>query len=259
MLATSSNKSWADQQEEQDGTIVQVSEENGIKTIVEEKIKDGKKVRITKKVKTVKVQKKNIPIVEERRKWKKFGQAGQAGLLPDVTSVGEPIHFEYTNNKKSTTTTQTAMDEQEVLLNRIQMQLAKEATEATEQETTPENTEEDENKLKAPSSNAYVPPSMKNRTTGGFGGGRTDSEVNTTIKVSNLDVKATEQDLRLLFGQVGRIIKVFVPGDRGRNRGFALITYSTVEEAEEAIEKFERFSLNHLLLSVEWSENKKRF
>lgn len=257
MLATS-NKSWADQQEEQDGTIVQVSEENGIKTIVEEKIKDGKKVRITKKVKTVKVQKKNIPIVEERRKWKKFGQAGQSGLLPDVTSVGEPIHFEYTNSKKATTAVQTVMDDQELLLNRIQMQLAKEATEATEQETTPENNEEDENKLKAPSSNAYVPPSMKNRPSG-FGGGRSDSDVNTTIKVSNLDVKATEQDLRLLFGQVGRIMKVFVPGDRGRNRGFALITYSTVEEAEEAIEKFERFSLNHLLLSVEWSENKKRF
>ena len=55
------------------------------------------------------------------------------------------------------------------------------------------------------------------------------------------------------------IVKVFLPGDRGRNRGFALITYSTVEEAEEAMEKFERFSLNHLLLSVEWSENKKRF
>jgi len=254
MLTTSPNKSWADQEEEK---IINIDEENGIKTVVEEKIIDGKKVKITKKIKISKAAKKVNPIVEERKKWKKFGIAAEGGLLPDVTSIGEPIHFEYTNKKKQTTAIQTVMDDQELLLNRIQMQLQKEATEMKEETT--EEVAEDENKLKAPGSGAYVPPSLKNKAPGMMGSYDRSSEVNQTIRVGNLDEVATEQDLRLLFGEVGRIIKCYLPGDRGRNRGFALITFSSPEEAELAIKKFDRFSLNHLLLNVEWSKNQRRY
>ncbi|KAF0980655.1 hypothetical protein FDP41_013138 [Naegleria fowleri] len=252
---SSASKSWADQEEE--GNIVQIIDDKktGIKTIIEEKMKDGKKVRITKKIKTVKVQKKHNPLVEERRKWKKFGSA-QTGNLPEVTAVGEPINFEYTNKKQSTAL-QTVMDEQELLLNRIQMQLAKEATEVKDEaETEPQ---EDEDKLKAPSSGAYIPPSLKNKQLGAGSTGRSD--VNTTIRVGNLDQGATESDLRLLFGDVGRIAKVYLPmnNDRTRNRGFALITYTTPEDAEKAINRFDGFILNHLLLDVEWSKTERKF
>ncbi|KAG2393157.1 hypothetical protein C9374_009734 [Naegleria lovaniensis] len=255
--SSTASKSWADQEEE--GNIVQIIDDKktGIKTIIEEKMKDGKKVRIVKKIKTVKVQKKHNPLVEERRKWKKFGSA-QSGNLPEVTAVGEPINFEYTNNKKQSTALQTVMDEQELLLNRIQMQLAKEATE-TKEEASENEPQEDEDKLKAPSSGAYIPPSLKNKQLGAGTAGRSD--VNTTIRVGNLDQRATESDLRLLFGDIGRIVKVYLPfnNDRTRNRGFALITYTTPEDCEKAIDQFDGFSLNHLLLNVEWSKTERKF
>ncbi|KAL9643284.1 hypothetical protein ABK040_014740 [Willaertia magna] len=245
---TDSKLSWADQEED-----------GGIKIITEERIKDGKKVRIIKKVK-VKQQKKINPIVEERRKWKKFGLAIDTSLGErDVTAIGEPIHFEPVNKTFQPTSIPTIADEKEQVLNKIQTQLAKEAEskiEEKKEEHVIQPTVQDKTKA-----GVYVPPSLRNKTfsdtaSSSSGGG----EVNRAIRVTNLDERATENDLRLLFGQVGKIIKVYLPaGYNGGNKGFALITYSTPEEAEEAIKRFDNFSLNHLLLSVEWSKQQRRF
>jgi RNA recognition motif-containing protein len=60
-----------------------------------------------------------------------------------------------------------------------------------------------------------------------------------TIYVGNLAFKATEADLRDVFGDYGAIKRVVVPTDRdtGRVRGFAFVELSQVQEEDEAIEQ----------------------
>jgi RNA recognition motif-containing protein len=59
--------------------------------------------------------------------------------------------------------------------------------------------------------------------------------------VGNLSWDAVEDDLQELFGKTGTVTEVAVMRDRftGRARGFAFITMSTTEEAQEAIRQFE--------------------
>lgn len=59
--------------------------------------------------------------------------------------------------------------------------------------------------------------------------------------VGNLPWAAAEGDLESLFSQVGRVETVHVMRDKftGRARGFAFVTMSSSEEAEEAVRRFE--------------------
>lgn len=59
--------------------------------------------------------------------------------------------------------------------------------------------------------------------------------------VGNLSWDAVEDDLQELFSKAGTVTEVAVMRDRftGRARGFAFVTMSTAEEANEAIRQFE--------------------
>ncbi len=59
--------------------------------------------------------------------------------------------------------------------------------------------------------------------------------------VGNLSWSAEEQDLQDLFAQVGSVQEVAIMRDKftGKARGFAFVTMSTPDEAQEAIRRFE--------------------
>jgi RNA recognition motif-containing protein len=59
--------------------------------------------------------------------------------------------------------------------------------------------------------------------------------------VGNLSWDATEDDLQELFAKAGTVTEVAVMRDRftGRARGFAFVSMSSPEEAQEAIHQFE--------------------
>ena len=56
------------------------------------------------------------------------------------------------------------------------------------------------------------------------------------IYVGNLDYSTSDADLRLLFEKFGRVSSVHLPIDRstGRSRGFAFVTMSRLDDADEA-------------------------
>jgi RNA recognition motif-containing protein len=58
-----------------------------------------------------------------------------------------------------------------------------------------------------------------------------------TIYVGNLAFKATESDLRNVFGEYGGVKRVVVPTDRetGRVRGFAFVELDQVQAEDHAI------------------------
>jgi RNA recognition motif-containing protein len=58
-----------------------------------------------------------------------------------------------------------------------------------------------------------------------------------TIYVGNLSFKATETDLRDVFGEYGGVKRVVVPTDRdtGRARGFAFVELDQIQDEDKAI------------------------
>jgi cold-inducible RNA-binding protein len=72
------------------------------------------------------------------------------------------------------------------------------------------------------------------------------------LYVGNLSFSTTEDELRTLFAQAGTVAAVELIKDRdtGSSKGFAFITMSTQVEAEEAIKKYNGFSLGNREIKV---------
>ena len=70
--------------------------------------------------------------------------------------------------------------------------------------------------------------------------------------VGNLPFNAEEQDLQQLFGSVGTVDSVNVMRDQatGRARGFAFVEMGSDDEAQQAIEKFNNYSMGGRNLTV---------
>lgn len=107
-------------------------------------------------------------------------------------------------------------------------------------------------------SQRYVPPRDR-RGAGPASSSRYGEEV-PAIRVSNITSAATQEDLQQLFEKFGRISRIHLGRDRRTNesRGFAFINYQSRDDAQTAINKMNGYGYDHLILSVEWSENRKK-
>lgn len=76
--------------------------------------------------------------------------------------------------------------------------------------------------------------------------------VTKRLYVGNLPYSATEADIRDLFSQSGEITGVTLITDRetGRSKGFGFVEMSTEAEAEDAIRRFNGYSMNNRNLTV---------
>lgn len=72
------------------------------------------------------------------------------------------------------------------------------------------------------------------------------------LYVGNLPYSVTQDELRELFAQVGEPTEINLITDRdtGRPKGFGFVEMATDEEAQEAIRRFNGFSLQNRALTV---------
>jgi cold-inducible RNA-binding protein len=65
--------------------------------------------------------------------------------------------------------------------------------------------------------------------------------MNSKLYVGNLSFETLEVDVQDLFAQAGTVTETMLMQDRatGQSRGFAFVTMSTPEEAQEAIRRFD--------------------
>src|SRR5258708_13490445 len=72
------------------------------------------------------------------------------------------------------------------------------------------------------------------------------------LYVGNLSYSTTEDQIRDLFAQVGEVASVSLITDRetGRAKGFGFIEMSTAEQAQEAIKRFNGYTLDERTLTV---------
>ncbi len=72
------------------------------------------------------------------------------------------------------------------------------------------------------------------------------------LYVGNLSYGATQEQIRELFAQAGEVTDVSLVTDRdtGRPRGFGFVEMATEEGAQEAIKKFNGYTLDQRALTV---------
>lgn len=72
------------------------------------------------------------------------------------------------------------------------------------------------------------------------------------LYVGNLSYNVTEGQLRELFSEVGEIADATVITDRdsGRSKGFGFVEMATEEQAQEAIKRFNGYTLDERPLTV---------
>ncbi|CAK7328177.1 unnamed protein product [Dovyalis caffra] len=72
------------------------------------------------------------------------------------------------------------------------------------------------------------------------------------LYVGNLPYDVDSEDLAQLFNQAGtvEVAEVIYNRETDQSRGFGFVTMSTVDEAEQAVEKFHRYDLNGRSLTV---------
>lgn len=78
------------------------------------------------------------------------------------------------------------------------------------------------------------------------------------LYVGNLSYSTTEEDLRTLFGQAGKVESVAVIKDRdtGQSKGFAFVEMATQAEAQTAINRFNSYKLGERALTVNMARPK---
>lgn len=76
--------------------------------------------------------------------------------------------------------------------------------------------------------------------------------MNKKLYVGNLPYSTTEDHLQELFSQAGEITQVIVIKDRdtGRSKGFGFVEMETESGAEEAIRRFNGYSMDNRALTV---------
>eukprot|EP01001_Neometanema_parovale_P008436 NODE_4714_length_1027_cov_22.165929_g4510_i0.p1 GENE.NODE_4714_length_1027_cov_22.165929_g4510_i0~~NODE_4714_length_1027_cov_22.165929_g4510_i0.p1 ORF type:complete len:274 (-),score=76.71 NODE_4714_length_1027_cov_22.165929_g4510_i0:158-979(-) len=260
--------SWADDDDvdflEDDGQTLRFEtpvDENGIKTITDIQYRDGKKIKVTKKVRVVKkVVRVNTRAVERLKKWKKFGKA--TANDPSITVVErDPAVFSISGKNK--TLAEKGIDRE--IEKMIRASQAKEKGMEASDAFKPSSLRPggrsrfaDAGPAAKPAAvdpNTYKPPSKRGGVDAGGSrmGARDDGTY--TVRVSNLSEDIKEQDLRDLFGTYGRLQRVFLAKDRETNesKGFAFVNFFDRADAEKAIEKVSGFGYGHLILQVEWA------
>lgn len=217
---------------------------------------------ITKvKVTTEKVR--EAKSVEERRRWRKFGNAlkdGAEGAQRSTIISKDDIFIEDPNADIDVQEEDAAKD----LSSNLNEFWAKQQKRQLERKYGVEGKDDPAgggwNVVGAGGGTAggsggkYIPPSARAAMAGGVKPERRTDDLNT-IRVTNISENTTEADLQDLFKPFGRISRVYLAKDKEtlQSRGFAFVSFVNKDDAAKAMEKLQGFGYDHLILKLEWA------
>jgi len=251
----------------------------GIKTVIEYVERDGKTYKVSKKVRQKVTTRKINLAIEERRKWEKFGRGGEGAtdengdvLRQEPIKCQEEIKIDPIQ-KIGGTPAAAEQDAEEAFFEesiKIYEELTKEKKVWTDiNKAKQEERDEVAEKPAAVSMTAaqagppgapgrYVPPSLRDGKGGKSDGkgGKGDRDQEASLRVFNLSEDCKDGDLQELFGQFGRLQRVFLAKhmDTNESKGFAFITYYNREDGERAIKKLHGHGYDNLIMKVEWAK-----
>lgn len=260
------------------------ADKDGIKTVIEYTERDGKTYKVTKKVKQTTVKSWTNKNILARKTMSKFGKphTNEAGEKHLCVKSEEDVNIELTKKTTQVTVKDDAEDQfyEESLdmannltkekkvwtdMNRAR-QLERDEVggpaqaddKAAETTTTAAETTTASG---APTPGKYVPPSLRGAQAGGKdgkGGGKGDmqQQQEASLRITNLSEDVREGDLQDLFGQFGRLQRVYLAKDMTtlQSRGFAFVTYYSREDAQRAINKLNGHGYDNLILQVQFAK-----
>lgn len=285
-------RNWADIDEDDDEDMDDVGgktgqmilqtapDKDGIKTVVEYTEKNGQTYKITKKMKVTVTYKRVSQAAQERKNMAQFGKAASNPPEQEVRFVTRTpeeaaLYLEYT--KKPGMANLAGKDDAEDKFHEESLNItenlfrekkvwAAAAARAREAENTAVADAEKKDPLPALAAAAadssqpgrYLPPSLRGAAGDkGKGGGKGDnSGQEASLRVTNLSEDVKEGDLQDLFGQCGRLQRVYLAKDMQtfQSKGFAFITYYNKEDAQKAIDKLNGHGYDNLILQVNWAK-----
>jgi len=285
-------KKWADVDEDEDegldagpaksgARFETKADAQGIKTVIEYTERDGATYRVTRKIRQTVNTKWISAGMIERQEMAKFGKAltnSEADEKTMCVRSVEEVNIEFTKKvavdlsqrddaedkffEESLALTESLMKEKKVWTD-----MNKETKEVGMGEE--DKKEGDVQKIAADAPAAgtpgkYVPPSIRAAAEGGKGTGKDGKkgkggfgdQAEASLRVFNLSDDVKEGDLQDLFGQCGRLQRVFLAKDMTtfQSKGFAFITFYNREDAQRAIDKLNGHGYDNLIMKVEWAK-----
>eukprot|EP01006_Ploeotia_vitrea_P067185 TRINITY_DN96607_c0_g1_i1.p1 TRINITY_DN96607_c0_g1~~TRINITY_DN96607_c0_g1_i1.p1 ORF type:complete len:287 (-),score=56.13 TRINITY_DN96607_c0_g1_i1:191-985(-) len=259
MAAPKTGGSWADDDDFNDEEFLEGSpariesepDEQGVKTITDLVYRDGKKYKVTKKIRKVKKAIRINKHAEERKQnWKKFGKAKDNDAT--ITEHEGEITFDLSGTSSKSLVDRRKINQElkELLLGAEKGQGAYQAPTSKTAASAAKAVDEKDSQPSKPG--AYVAPGRRPGTQQGSSMGRDDAH---TVRVSNLSQAINEQDLKDLFSNFGALQRVHLVKDREtwESKGFAFVSFHKKADAERAIKQVTGFGYDHLILQVEWA------
>ncbi|KAI8091141.1 eukaryotic translation initiation factor 3 subunit G-domain-containing protein [Gilbertella persicaria] len=285
--------SWADEYEdEEDNFQPQVyTDEDGNKVIIEYRENDdGKKVKVTRKIRSKLVTEHVNKAVAERKKWAKFGEEQGKKPGPDLstTTIGEniPLKLGSTTGKTADAVAEEEAKDKiksQAKAKNIACRICKgeHFTSKCPYKDTMQPLDEIASTIEAvkldgldtpaetPASTGgptkYTPPHLRNKAGGASannGGGESmrseqKRDDSATLRVTNLSEDVTDNDIYDLFSRFGSIARVYLARDRDTNlcKGFAFVSFNDREHAERAQQAINGYGYDNLILRVEFARS----
>jgi translation initiation factor 3 subunit G len=264
-------------------------DKDGVKTVIEYIEKNGQTYKVTRRVKVTVVTHRTSHAAAGRKSMAKFGKPAQndpaAEKQNTVRSVEEiPIELSKKPGIQQLGTKDDAEDkflEESITITenlfkekKLWSSMNKERQEDRDATSTPAPGDDakpaDVNAPvetptlgggKAGAPGRYVPPSLRGKGADGKGGGGKDGKggdqnQEASLRITNLSEDVKEGDLQDLFGQCGRLQRVYLAKDMTtfQSKGFAFITYYSREDALRAIDKLNGHGYDNLILQVSFAK-----
>jgi len=107
--------------------------------------------------------------------------------------------------------------------------------------------------------NRYIPPGQRDGADKkmAYGAKMTEKDFHT-LRVTNISLETTEDEIGDLFSRFGRLTRVKLMVDYRGNGNFAFISFSSKIDALEAMTKLQSYGLNHSILKIDTAVQKKR-
>jgi translation initiation factor 3 subunit G len=233
-----------------------------VRTAVEERTDEqGRKFRITRRIRMRKIMEKVPLMVAERHRWAKYGDSANDKPGPNMytTMVGEEVflnlaldrNFEKEAANKPAT---SPIAEAKSIVCRYckgahwtaKCPYKETFKAAAIQEQPAEETAGNKDK-----GGKYVPPSLREAQADEARG------ASATIRLSNLEEITTELDIRNLCSSFGSLQRVFVVKDykTGKCKGSSFVTFDLAKDAEKALARLNGHRYGNLILKAELSLN----
>ncbi|KAK6465260.1 eukaryotic translation initiation factor 3 subunit G-domain-containing protein [Scheffersomyces coipomensis] len=263
--------SWADAGDEFSAPDI-TTNPDGTKTVITFRTnQDGKKVKVTQRIREVTVQERVHPLIAQRKSWNKYGKEKNSAPGPDTstTQLGEKVELKLGLSWKQAEKEEEenkAQTSDKIVVQKIACRYcggdhytSKCPYKETLGGAAASETAASETSAASETVNGkYVPRHLRADANGNISKESRDDA--TTLKVSQLNNFVDEDMLRNeLFARFGPLQRVTIVRNRdtGESRGFAYVSFFSEELAEKALNALNGKGYHSLILHLEWSKKKK--